>query len=522
MTNNAQQLNEDDVLDILTTSNRQSTEHNIADPITKAHIQVTLDQIKSYDLNPRKTKNPKFDELLESIENTGLDQPPSITRRNPDDEFYMIHNGGNTRLEVLNVLYAKYSKLAHESDNDEEKIKHTEKANSFFYLNWEFKPYSGELRTFIGHMAENETQGDMLFVEKAGAIKVARELYSKVDRETAERDNVEFIDKPLSFRKLAKRITTDGWPVSYSHIPRYDYTNKCLSDCIPEALLSGLGHGTVSTIKKYDEAYNEFWSSTEQGKSDAERIRDLFFSTLNKHDNKKLDLKEFIKELNQNISDIIDVPNNSIMTEVEAIISGVNNSPINDIATNQPSENLVETYKKTSPNNNSKPSTNTSGSPVKEDKKKQTESIGLVNQYPESIHEQEDLLFKLVLKLADVHNITVVQVPKETQDAAKCNIFAVHPLSTLNEGDEEKAVLWWYLTKMSRAYRAAADNYMEAMNFLASAMEDMYAYYIRSMGLLGTILFLEEQFIELKPDVRGSLSEIQLLIEHIHSSKSSV
>jgi len=520
MTTNSQQLNDDDVLGILQTSNRKSSEHNAADPITKAHINITLDQVKNYDLNPRKTKNPKYDELLESIENTGLDQPPSVTRRNPDDEFYMIHNGGNTRLEILNVLYSKYSKLAQDAESDEDRIKYTEKANSFFYLNWEFKPWNSEVRTFIGHMAENETQGPMLFVEKAGAVKLARELYSKADQIAAEKNNLEFIDKPLSARKIAKRISTDGWPVSYSHIPRYDYSNKYLSDCIPEALMAGLGHSNVTTIRKYDDAYTEYWLSTEQGKVDIERINDLFFSTLHKHDHKKLDLKEFIKELNQNISDIIDVPNNSIMTEVEAIISGVNKSPMSDIAANQPSVDLVQKYKDTSPNN-SKPSTKTNVTPAKEENKTAL-SNKEAKRFPDSLHEQEDLLFKLVLKIADIHEITVVQIPKDTQDAAKCNIFAVQPLSTLNEGDEEKAVLWWYLTKMSRAYRAAADNYMEAMNYLASAMENMYAYYIRSMGLLGTILFLEEQVIELNPDLRENLNEIQLLIEHIHSSKSFV
>jgi len=71
------------------------------DPISKTEIPVTLDQLQPYALNPRRSKNPKYDEILYSIETVGLDHPPRITRRNPDDEKYSIRDGGNTRLEIL-------------------------------------------------------------------------------------------------------------------------------------------------------------------------------------------------------------------------------------------------------------------------------------------------------------------------------------------------------------------------------------------------------------------------------------
>ena len=65
---------------------------------------VALNQLRAFDLNPRLTKNPEYDEIKESIRNRGLDYPPQITQR-PGESFYIIANGGNTRLAILNELW---------------------------------------------------------------------------------------------------------------------------------------------------------------------------------------------------------------------------------------------------------------------------------------------------------------------------------------------------------------------------------------------------------------------------------
>ena len=67
-------------------------------------ISVTLMQLRPFDGNPRKTKNPKFEEIKESIRMRGLDFAPNITKR-PGDDFYIIADGGNTRLQALNELW---------------------------------------------------------------------------------------------------------------------------------------------------------------------------------------------------------------------------------------------------------------------------------------------------------------------------------------------------------------------------------------------------------------------------------
>lgn len=44
-------------------------------------MPVALNQLRAFDLNPRLTKNPEYDEIKESIRNRGLDYPPQITQR---------------------------------------------------------------------------------------------------------------------------------------------------------------------------------------------------------------------------------------------------------------------------------------------------------------------------------------------------------------------------------------------------------------------------------------------------------
>lgn len=39
-------------------------------------ISVSLDQLRTFDLNPRITRNPDYDEIKEPIRHRGLDNPP--------------------------------------------------------------------------------------------------------------------------------------------------------------------------------------------------------------------------------------------------------------------------------------------------------------------------------------------------------------------------------------------------------------------------------------------------------------
>mgnify|MGYP001669278810 CR=1 FL=1 len=192
----------------------------MSDPIVDTPMLLTLDETLPYDENPRTTRNPKYDDIKESIRHRGLDTPPPVTRKHGEDK-YRIRNGGNTRLAILNELYR---------ETGDEK---------FFKFHCLFRPWDavrGEIISLTGHLAENDLQGQLLFIERAIGVDKARALY---EDEAGE---------PISQRELARRLAGDGYPVSQSHISRMQDTIRHLLPAIPALLYSGLGVDRISKL----------------------------------------------------------------------------------------------------------------------------------------------------------------------------------------------------------------------------------------------------------------------------------
>ena len=76
----------------------------LSDPLADTPMLVTLEQLRPYEHNPRFIRNPLYDDIKASIRERGLDQPPPITRR-PGETYFIIRNGGNTRLAILGELW---------------------------------------------------------------------------------------------------------------------------------------------------------------------------------------------------------------------------------------------------------------------------------------------------------------------------------------------------------------------------------------------------------------------------------
>ncbi len=338
-------LSEENVIDILGATNLESKETHADDPIVKTRIRVTLDQLRPYDNNPRTTRNPKFDDILASIENAGLEQPPNISRRSMDDPHYMIIDGGNTRLEILNLLYEKYSRLAQQDESDEQRLTLSQKAESFFTIDCIFKPWISESKALTGHMSENENRGDMLFIEKAVAVQTLRQLYEMEDRDKARSEGFSDDHKPLSGRQLAARITAQGWTIDQSHISRYDYAANTLLKVTPDALWEGAGQPLVRQIRKYDAVYEKYWQNTEAGQAEPERIKSLFLDALSLYDGESVDLKGFLRDLDAQLGKILDIHPSIVTVETEAILHGRITSPVPPEPQRLSHEELVKKYK---------------------------------------------------------------------------------------------------------------------------------------------------------------------------------
>ena len=209
-------LDPDHISDFLNEPNFESNTHSVSQlmPPLPCRMTVTLDEVIAYDRNPRRSINPNYESIKESIRNRGLDDEPTITRRAIDEPF-MIKSGGNTRLAILGDLFKEYRDLAQtaeEAGNKEEAQALSIKAEEFYRFEWNYKPWEGETNALIGHMAENEERGDMIFIEKAMAVKDLQDIFN------------ENVKKPLSARKLAEQVTQSGWNITHTSVSLMIYT----------------------------------------------------------------------------------------------------------------------------------------------------------------------------------------------------------------------------------------------------------------------------------------------------------
>lgn len=223
----------------------------LSDPIADTPMTVTLEQLRPYDLNPRVTRNPRYDELKESIRKRGLDTPPSITRR-PGESHYIIRNGGNTRLAILNELWTET------------------KDETFFRIQCLFRPWPdrGEIVALTGHLAENELHGGLTFIERALGVEKARELY-EVESGTT-----------LTQTELARRLSADGYPITQPHISRMQDAVLYLLPAIPTVLYSGLGRPQIERLTALRKSSERTWEALNVNRDVEMEFTSLFHDVL--------------------------------------------------------------------------------------------------------------------------------------------------------------------------------------------------------------------------------------------------
>lgn len=227
----------------------------LSDPIADTPMVVTLDELRPYELDPRLTRNPLYDEIKASIRERGLDAPPPITRR-PGADHYIIRNGGNTRLAILRKLWSET------------------KDERFFRISCLFRPWPerGEIVALTGHLAENELHGGLTFIERALGVEKARELYEQES------------GKPPSQSELARRLAADGYPVQQSHISRMQDTVRYLLPAIPNVLYGGLGRHQVERLAVLRKAAEFAWETRVHGRHLSVDFDTLFHEVLAQFD----------------------------------------------------------------------------------------------------------------------------------------------------------------------------------------------------------------------------------------------
>lgn len=206
-----------------------------SDPLVDTPMVVTIDQLRPYEFNPRVARNANYDDIKTSIRQRGLDAPPPITRR-PGATHYIIRNGGNTRLAVLNELWSET------------------KDERFFRINCLFRPWPekrGDIIALSGHLIESDGHCKLTFIERALGVEKMREFY--------EQDS----GKSLTQAELARQLCTDGYPIQQSHISRMHDTVLYLLPCIPNVLYKGLGRHQVERLAVLRKAAELAWKNRE-------------------------------------------------------------------------------------------------------------------------------------------------------------------------------------------------------------------------------------------------------------------
>jgi ParB family protein of integrating conjugative element (PFGI_1 class) len=214
---------------------------------TATAMVVNVDRISFFDKNPRRSPNDKYEEIKESIRESGLDNPLPISRR-PTDPVgeYFIYKGGNTRLRVLKELW---------SETGDQR---------FFNVDCRFTPFVSELDALISHQKENELRGGMTFIDRALSMQVIKEW---IEAELGE---------SLSLRKLESVLKERGIPTSAADISRFEYAAK-LHSVLPKALEAGMGEPQIRKLRKLEKAALDVWRFHSEVEGAEQQFRDVVF-----------------------------------------------------------------------------------------------------------------------------------------------------------------------------------------------------------------------------------------------------
>lgn len=215
-------------------------------------VSVSLDQLRAFDLNPRITRNPNYDEIKESIKNRGLDHPPQITQR-PGESFYIIANGGNTRLAILNALWLET---------------HDKK---YWNITCHFRKWGadqsidkGNLQCLIGHLIEDGMKGELTFIERALGIQNAINLHQSINKGNSQNETV-------------KMLAQEGYPLSQTSLSVMSATITLLLPYISDLLYNGLSRTNIEKLLTLRSSTEKFWDKTcQELPSSVERNLPLF------------------------------------------------------------------------------------------------------------------------------------------------------------------------------------------------------------------------------------------------------
>ncbi len=253
-------------------------------------VCIDVTNIDLYDKNPRRSRNPAYDRIKASIAANGIDQPLIVTQR-PDEERYVVHAGGNTRLRILKELFA--------ASNDP----------TFGMVNCILVPWNSESTVLLAHLRENDLRGELNFIDKAVAVCALEELLIE------EMD----CDK-LTVRKLQDVLRERGYTISMSLISYMRYAVNVLLPVMPVSLSEGLGRRQIHKIRQLHSIAGDVWVAQALGPE--EEFESIFSELCRRNDSADWRIDTLKQAVENEIAEAADISVHVVRLHLEMAMSG--------------------------------------------------------------------------------------------------------------------------------------------------------------------------------------------------------
>jgi ParB family protein of integrating conjugative element (PFGI_1 class) len=256
-----------------------------------AAFVLALDEIVPFDKDPRQAPNSEYPRIKDSVRAQGIDQPLVVTRR-PGAAHYVIAAGGNTRLKILRELFQETNEPR------------------FAHVTCVYKPWRGEADIVLAHLRENDLRGGLIFLDKARAVREARQLIETEEGTIG-----------LTLTDLTEILRDRGYALSRTSLSHMDYVVDVLDARLPLALRGGLAHREVIKVRALERAASALWA--DRVPAGNESFDEIFTVLCRRYDGPDWDLLSLRQAIEAEIADRLNQTVHAIRLALDARLSGV-------------------------------------------------------------------------------------------------------------------------------------------------------------------------------------------------------
>ena len=253
-------------------------------------VEMPIDEIQCFTKDPRQVPNPEYSRIKDSIHAQGVDQPLVITQQ-PGTQGYQVAAGGNTRLKILRELFKETGDL------------------KFSRVTAVVKPWRGEAEVMLAHLRENDLRGDLIFFEKACAVRELRQLFEQ-----------QYQVKKITQTEFVTYLHQRGYALSQSSLSYMEYAVDFLAPLLPMALRGGIGRNEVVRIRAVERATRALWNDRVQ--TDPDGFDDAFAQLCARYDGPDWELLSLRQALEAEIADRLNQTVHAIRLALDARLAG--------------------------------------------------------------------------------------------------------------------------------------------------------------------------------------------------------